>query len=260
MLLCCDVFTASRMEDKSEEIKKEYSKLHDRYTELFKTHMDYMERTKILMGTDRLDQLGASRNRIPGFSLGNLNARHSQSKVEVELLREDNEQLVTQYEREKQLRKASEQQPLWQPDEVFWHDPQWLFRSQVPEDAASRMEDKSEEIKKEYSKLHDKYTELFKTHMDYMERTKILMGTDRLDQLGASRNRIPGFSLGNLNARHSQSKVELMGRAYRRGPCGLGSVRLTPTSPMTWPVDVLGWANGSLQVTSLRNELQVTVV
>jgi len=65
--------------------------------------------------------------------------------------------------------------------------------------AASRMEDKSEEIKKEYSKLHDRYTELFKTHMDYMERTKILMGTDRLDQLGTSRGRIPGFSLGNLN-------------------------------------------------------------
>lgn len=36
-------------------MKKEYAKLHDRYTELFKTHMDYMERTKILMGTDRLE-------------------------------------------------------------------------------------------------------------------------------------------------------------------------------------------------------------
>lgn len=66
-------FAANRMEDKSEEMKKEYTKLHDRYTELFKTHMDYMERTKILMGTDRLDQLGASRGRIPGFTLGNLN-------------------------------------------------------------------------------------------------------------------------------------------------------------------------------------------
>ena len=38
-------------------MRKEYAKLHDRYTELFKTHMDYMERTKILLGTDRLDQL-----------------------------------------------------------------------------------------------------------------------------------------------------------------------------------------------------------
>ena len=33
-------------------------------------------------------------------------------EVEVELLKEDNEQLVTQYEREKQLRKCSEQKVL----------------------------------------------------------------------------------------------------------------------------------------------------
>jgi hypothetical protein len=48
----------SRLEEKETEMKKEYAKLHDRYTELFKTHMDYMERTKILMGTDRLENFG----------------------------------------------------------------------------------------------------------------------------------------------------------------------------------------------------------
>lgn len=52
--------TVSRLEEKENEMKKEYSKLHDRYTELFKTHMDYMERTKILMGTDRLENFGIS--------------------------------------------------------------------------------------------------------------------------------------------------------------------------------------------------------
>lgn len=35
--------------------------------------------------------------------------------VEIELLREDNEQLLTQYEREKQLRKAAEQVCILQP-------------------------------------------------------------------------------------------------------------------------------------------------
>jgi len=34
---------------------------------------------------------------------------NQEREVELELLREDNEQLVTQYEREKQLRKASDQ-------------------------------------------------------------------------------------------------------------------------------------------------------
>lgn len=38
-------------------------------------------------------------------------------QVEVELLREDNEQLVTQYEREKQLRKTSEQVSRLQQEE-----------------------------------------------------------------------------------------------------------------------------------------------
>ena len=38
-------------------MKKEYGKLHDRYSELFKTHLDYMERTKSVLGPERLDAL-----------------------------------------------------------------------------------------------------------------------------------------------------------------------------------------------------------
>lgn len=38
---------------------------------------------------------------------------NQEREVELELLREDNEQLVTQYEREKQLRKASDQVIAW---------------------------------------------------------------------------------------------------------------------------------------------------
>ena len=52
-------------------MRKEYPKLHDRYTELFKTHMDYMERTKILLGTDRLDQLSMLRPKAPLGGLQN---------------------------------------------------------------------------------------------------------------------------------------------------------------------------------------------
>lgn len=52
-------FSANRMEERETEMKHEYSKLHERYTELFKTHMDYMERTKFLMGNDKFDMLGS---------------------------------------------------------------------------------------------------------------------------------------------------------------------------------------------------------
>ena len=56
-------------------MKKEYSKLHERYTELFKSHMDYMERSKAMLGGERLEQMqmGAARNRIAGMSLNQLN-------------------------------------------------------------------------------------------------------------------------------------------------------------------------------------------
>ena len=68
-------FQVVRLEDKESEMKKEYSKLHERYTELFKTHIDYMERTKSILGTERLDQIGpgAARPRIAGMALNQLN-------------------------------------------------------------------------------------------------------------------------------------------------------------------------------------------
>lgn len=70
LILFC--FLVYRLEEKEQEMKREYAKLHERYTELFKTHMDYMERTKILMGTaDRMD--GPGRPRIGPLSLAHIN-------------------------------------------------------------------------------------------------------------------------------------------------------------------------------------------
>lgn len=42
------------------DLPQEYAKLHDRYTELFKTHVDYMERTKMLMGSTHSQMSSAS--------------------------------------------------------------------------------------------------------------------------------------------------------------------------------------------------------
>lgn len=57
-------------------MKREYSRLHDRYTELFKTHVDYMERTKMLVGsTERLESsVSASRapSRLPSLGLAHM--------------------------------------------------------------------------------------------------------------------------------------------------------------------------------------------
>jgi len=133
-------------------------------------------------------------------------------EVEVELLKEDNEQLVTQYEREKQLRKYAEQKSLEMEDHFDGERKEltvkvesltsivkmFELKSKNSQDQIGRLEDKEAEMKKEYTKLHERYTDLFKTHMDYMERSKMMLGGDRLDQLsnmGTARNRIGGMAL-----------------------------------------------------------------
>ena len=136
-------------------------------------------------------------------------------EVEVELLKEDNEQLVTQYEREKQLRKCSDQRHLESEDHHELERKEltvkveslssivkmFELKSKNSLDQISRLEDKETEMKKEYSKLHERYTELFKSHMDYMERSKAMLGGERMEQMqvGAARNRIAGMSLNQLN-------------------------------------------------------------
>merc|ERR1719264_1354774 len=140
----------------------------------------------------------------------------SEFEVEVELLKEDNEQLVTQYEREKQLRKANEQRNLEIEDQYEGERKEmgvkidsmssivkmFELKAKNSTDQITRLEDKEAEMKKEYSKLHDRYTDLFKTHMDYMERSKAVMGSERLEQMmsmGSARQRIAGMSLNQLN-------------------------------------------------------------
>ena len=62
--------SVSRLEEKECDNKKEYTKLHERYSELFKTHLDYMEKTKSILGAEKLEQIqqgiGTSRPRIAG--------------------------------------------------------------------------------------------------------------------------------------------------------------------------------------------------
>ncbi|CAH0547259.1 unnamed protein product [Brassicogethes aeneus] len=141
-----------------------------------------------------------------------LDASYQQNQehdVELELLREDNEQLVTQYEREKCARKASEQKLLEYEDAAEGERKELVSRLEALEsivrmlelkhknsmEHAGRLEEREGELKKEYGKLHERYTELFKTHVDYMERTKLLhsgqqMANERSDVSRLNSNRI----------------------------------------------------------------------
>ncbi|XP_043473008.1 JNK-interacting protein 3 isoform X3 [Leptopilina heterotoma] len=153
---------------------------------------------------------------------------NQEHEVELELLREDNEQLVTQYEREKQLRKTSDQKLLELEDVAEDERKELLSKidslesivrmlelktknsndhgtassSFTPSPYIVRLEEKEAELKREYSRLHDRYTELFKTHVDYMERTKMLVGsTERLENATGGRGpgRLPSLGLTQMS-------------------------------------------------------------
>nr|CAI5869510.1 unnamed protein product [Callosobruchus analis] len=136
-----------------------------------------------------------------------LDAAYQQNQehdVELELLREDNEQLVTQYEREKGARKAAEQKLLEYEDAAEAERKELSTRLEALEsivrmlelkhknsmEHASRLEEREGELKKEYAKLHERYTELFKTHVEYMERTKLLHSGQQLASERAEAGRL----------------------------------------------------------------------
>ncbi|KAL1434023.1 hypothetical protein MTO96_012022 [Rhipicephalus appendiculatus] len=184
---------------------------------------------------------------------------NQEHEVELELLREDNEQLVTQYEREKQLRKAAEQK-LLEVEYTVDDDRRDLegkveglesavrileLKSKNSSDHASRLEEKESEMKKEYAKLHERYTELFKTHMDYIERTKILFGSDRMEMTGV---------------KGSKTGIHFALSKSPGGPASLGlsgettPAKTIPTSP-DYP-DLISPTKSNDSNASLKSEIQ----
>ncbi|KAM5135324.1 C-Jun-amino-terminal kinase-interacting protein 4 isoform 2-T2 [Mantella aurantiaca] len=122
--------------------------------------------------------------------------RHEQ-EAELELLREDNEQLITQYEREKALRKHAEEKFI-EFEDVQEQDKKELqtrlenLESQIRQlelkaknsaDQISRLEEREAELKKEYNALHQRHSEMIHNYMEHLERTKLqqLMSSDQLE-------------------------------------------------------------------------------
>ncbi|KAI9554706.1 hypothetical protein GHT06_019982 [Daphnia sinensis] len=137
---------------------------------------------------------------------------NQEHEVELELLREDNEQLVTQYEREKQLRRTTDSK-LLELEDVTEEENKVLqakveslesivrmleLKAKNATDHVFRLEEKENEMRREFTKVHDRYTELLKVHMDHVERTRGLLGTDRLEGAGLS-SRHTGMQSWNLN-------------------------------------------------------------
>jgi hypothetical protein len=135
--------------------------------------------------------------------------------AENELLRDDYEKLLNQYDREKQSRKETELKLFQSEDQSAEQKKEYEekvkslesivrmidLKSKNTSDQVMRLEEKEQEFKREYNKLHERYTELFKTHCDYMERTKILFGNES--------NRIESSASSNGNNPNANSNVRL---------------------------------------------------
>ncbi|XP_051572835.1 C-Jun-amino-terminal kinase-interacting protein 4-like isoform X4 [Myxocyprinus asiaticus] len=110
-------------------------------------------------------------------------AENQEHEVELELLKEDNEQLITQYEREKALRKHAEERFIELEDSqeqekkdlqnhlesLGSHSRQLELKIKNYADQISRLEEREAELKREYNSLHLRHTEMIQNYMEHVE-------------------------------------------------------------------------------------------
>ncbi|XP_017338929.1 C-Jun-amino-terminal kinase-interacting protein 4 isoform X3 [Ictalurus punctatus] len=138
-------------------------------------------------------------------NLDSVFAENQEHEVELELLKEDNEQLVTQYEREKALRKGVEERYMEIEDlqdqerkelqskvtTLEGLTRQLELKTKNYADQIGRVEEREAELKKEYNALHHRHTEMIHSYMEHLERTKMqqLAGGEPTDTSTMSRHR-----------------------------------------------------------------------
>ncbi|XP_036134493.1 C-Jun-amino-terminal kinase-interacting protein 3 isoform X15 [Molossus molossus] len=151
-------------------------------------------------------------------NLDSVLSENQEHEVELELLREDNEQLLTQYEREKALRKQAEEKFIEfedaleqekkelqiQVEHYEFQTRQLELKAKNYADQISRLEERESEMKKEYNALHQRHTEMIQTYVEHIERSK-------MQQVG-----------GN-----SQTESSLPGRSRKERPTSLNVFPLT---------------------------------
>ncbi|XP_060946205.1 C-Jun-amino-terminal kinase-interacting protein 3 [Limanda limanda] len=112
---------------------------------------------------------------------------NQEHEVELELLKEDNEQLITQYEREKALRKQAEEKFIEfedaleaekkdlqvQVEFLELQGKQLELKTKNYSDQLTRLEERESDMKKEYNALHQRHTEMIQTYVEHIERSKM---------------------------------------------------------------------------------------
>ncbi|XP_058891644.1 C-Jun-amino-terminal kinase-interacting protein 3-like isoform X3 [Acipenser ruthenus] len=135
-------------------------------------------------------------------NLDSVLTENQEHEVELELLKEDNEQLLTQYEREKALRKQAEEKFIEFEDALEVEKKDLQTQVEVLElqtrqlelktrnyaDQMTRLEERESEMKKDYNTLHQRHTEMIQTYVEHIERSKMQVGTNsQTDGVGSGR-------------------------------------------------------------------------
>ncbi|KAM7386725.1 hypothetical protein PAMA_009377 [Pampus argenteus] len=136
-------------------------------------------------------------------NLDSVFAENQEHEVELELLKEDNEQLITQYEREKALRKHAEEKFIEfedtheqekkdlqnHVDRMESHSRQLELKIKNYADQIGRLEERELELKKEYNSLHQRHSEMIHNYMEHVERIKMQQISETSESSGIGRVR-----------------------------------------------------------------------
>ncbi|XP_057202726.1 C-Jun-amino-terminal kinase-interacting protein 3 isoform X10 [Triplophysa rosa] len=134
-------------------------------------------------------------------NLDSVLTENQEHEVELELLKEDNEQLITQYEREKALRKQAEEKFIEFEDALEGEkkelqsmvetlelqSKQLELKTKNYADQISRLEERESDMKKEYNALHQRHTEMIQTYVEHIERSKMQQGSGNQESTGCGR-------------------------------------------------------------------------
>ncbi|XP_061605314.1 C-Jun-amino-terminal kinase-interacting protein 3 isoform X23 [Phyllopteryx taeniolatus] len=185
--------------------------------------------------------------------LENLDAvllENQEHEVELELLKEDNEQLITQYEREKALRKQAEEKFIEFEDELEedkkdlqvqvefleLQGKQLELKSKNYADQITRLEERESEMKKEYNALHQRHTEMIQTYVEHIERSKLQQTGSNSQSDGSGRTHRHTWRKSKAERPPSLSLYPT-GEGMVRG--GVGGARMMPVKDI-WQVSELG--------------------
>uniref|UniRef100_A0A673ZSU3 C-Jun-amino-terminal kinase-interacting protein 3 n=1 Tax=Salmo trutta TaxID=8032 RepID=A0A673ZSU3_SALTR len=163
-------------------------------------------------------------------NLDSVLTENQEHEVELELLKEDNEQLITQYEREKALRKQAEEKFIEFEDalegekkdlqthveSLELQGKQLELKTKNYSDQITRLEERESDMKKEYNALHQRHTEMIQTYVEHIERSKMQQAGNNMA------NFVKTFSSENEDGSESDSVAAT--------PSSTGSKSNTPTS------------------------------